>query len=332
MLAPMEGVTHPEFRAVMAERGGLGAVCTEFVRVGRVKMRPAALRREVVKVPGVPLSVQVMGNHADHMAEAAAVVSEAGADVIDVNLGCPMPRIVRKGVGAAMLNDLDLLHQVLCRMRARTPVLLSAKIRAGFDDSEGVVRIGRVIEEAGVDFLVVHPRRRCDYYEGVADWRIIRELRAALSIPVVGNGDAWYAADALRMERETGCDAVMIGRPALRNPWVFQQIDALRTGRRPPRPSGEDLVAYLDEVRRRYDGRFGRPIGRMKELLRYIGRAVDDGRQFLRHVLRLGDLDEIMRSCERSLASLEPHQLDLDAEGSLGLERSGSCLPSRDAA
>src|SRR5688572_15008554 len=110
MLAPMEGVGHPLFRAVVAEEGGLGIVCTEFVRVSRAPISEAALAREVVKFPGLPLSVQVMGNDADKMADAAAVVSRAGADVVDVNLGCPMPRVVRKGVGAAMLRDLVLLE------------------------------------------------------------------------------------------------------------------------------------------------------------------------------------------------------------------------------
>jgi nifR3 family TIM-barrel protein len=331
VLAPMEGVTHPTFRAVMAERGGVGLLCTEFVRVSRAPLSVAQLRREVVKAPGVPLSVQVMGNDADKMAEAAAVVAEAGADVVDVNMGCPMPRVVRKGVGAAMLKDRALTHRVLSSMRRATPGLLSAKIRAGFDDAASVVAIAKTVEEAGVDFIAVHPRRRCDFYDGVADWRIIAVLKAELHIPVIGNGDVWYAADALRMERETGCDAVMIGRPALRNPWIFQQLAALRAGAAPPRPSGEDLFVYLDGLRRRYEAEL--PVGahgltgRLKELCRYCLRALPDAGELARRVLRAPDADAMMRLLEPALVAVPAEGIDLGADGHLGLERSGTALP-----
>jgi tRNA-dihydrouridine synthase B len=328
VLAPMEGVTHATFRALMASRGGVGMVCTEFVRVSRAPLAISTLRREVVKAEGVPLSVQVMGNEADKMAEAAAVVAEAGADVVDVNMGCPMPRVVRKGVGAAMLKDRALTFDVLSRMRKATPVLLSAKIRAGFDDADQVVAIAKVVEEAGADFIAVHPRRRCDYYDGVADWRIISVLKRELSIPVIGNGDVWYAADALRMERETACDAVMIGRPALRNPWIFQQIAALRAGEAPPRPSGADLFTYIDDVRRLYVRELGLSAhgvtGRLKELCRYCLRAVDGPDDLARGLLRAADSDAMMRMLEGILLPLRAEQVDLGAEGSLGLERSGS--------
>jgi nifR3 family TIM-barrel protein len=326
MLAPMEGVSHPELRAVVAARGGVGIVCTEFVRVTRSPIPPDRLRREVVKAEGLPLSVQVMGNEAERMAEAAAVVADAGADVVDVNVGCPMPRIVRKGVGAAMLKDPVLLSTVLATMRARTPVLLSAKIRAGFDDAAGTLAIGRVIEEAGVDFLVVHPRRRCDFYDGVADWRIVAALAAELSIPVVGNGDVWYAADVLRMERETGCAAVMIGRPALRNPWIFRQAAELRAGATPFRPSGADVVAHVAEVAHRYvEAGLRNPPGKLKELLRFVGRAIDDGGRFIHGVVRERDVAGVLAATERAFAHRGPDEVDLDAHGTLALERSGSC-------
>ncbi len=336
LLAPMEGVTNPTFRALMAARGGLGMLCTEFVRVSRAPVAVATLRREVVKADGVPLSVQVMGNDADKMAEAASVVADAGADVVDVNMGCPMPRVVRKGVGAAMLKDRGLTYRVLSEMRRATPVLLSAKIRAGYEDADDVVAIAKTVEEAGADFIAVHPRRRCDFYEGVADWRIIAVLRRELSIPVIGNGDVWYAADALRMERETGCDAVMIGRPAMRNPWIFEQIAALRAGAQPPRPTGGDLFAYLGAVRRIYAAELGISphgvTGRMKELCRYCLRAVPGQGELARAVLRASDADAMMRALEVALPRLTADELDLCADGHLGLERSGSaCFEAAEA-
>ena len=326
MLAPMEGVTHPELRAIVAELGGIGIVCTEFVRVSRGPLAPKHIRRMVVKHPLAPLSVQVMGNEADKMAEAARVVCEAGADVVDVNLGCPMPRIVRQGVGAAMLKDRGLLYDVLARMREATTVKLSAKIRAGFDDADDVIAIAKIVERAGADYLVVHPRRRCDFYEGVADWRIVHTLKRELRIPVVGNGDVWYAADALRMERETGCDAVMIGRPALRNPWIFRQIADLRAGRAPEHPSGADVAAHLERVARRYQRAIGRPLGPMKEMVRFVARAVPDGRAFLGEAVRTQSIDDLLRACERHLAARGPAELDLDARGALRLERSGTAI------
>jgi nifR3 family TIM-barrel protein len=320
----MEGVTHPTFRRLIAAHGGLGLLCTEFVRVSRAPLSPSALAASVVKAPDLPLSVQVMGNDADKMAEAAEHVSRAGADVVDVNLGCPMPRVVRKGVGAAMLKDPALLFDVLCAMRARTPGLFSAKIRAGFDTADEVVSIAKLVERAGVDFLTVHPRRRCDLYEGVADWRIVRVLREELRVPVVGNGDVWYARDALRMREETGCDAVMIGRPALRNPWIFRQIAELEAGVSPFRPSGDDVLGWMIAVRDAIAADGFSPLGKLKELVSWLGRAKDDGGEWKKATLRAPDVDAMLRVSETHLAGLPPLALDLDAHGSLALERSGN--------
>jgi tRNA-dihydrouridine synthase len=282
------------------------------------------LERAIVKVPGVPLSVQVMGNDAALMADAAAIVAEAGADVVDINLGCPMPRVVRKGVGAAMLKDTVLLARVLRAMREAVPGVLSAKIRAGFDAdcdaSQHAVTIAKVVQDAGVDFIAVHPRRRADFYTGVADWRIVAELRDTLDIPVIGNGDIWYASDFARMRAETGCDGVMAGRPALRNPWIFGQAAALAAGQEPFAPTGEDVLAYLEEAALRFGGR---TIGRLKEIARYMGRAVPDDFAFQRDALRAADVPALLAVARRHLGHLPSDRLDLRADGHLGLERSG---------
>lgn len=336
MLAPMEGVGHPAFRALVAEHGGIGVVCTEFVRVSRAPLSASALVREVVKVPGVPLSVQVMGNDADKMAEAAAVVAEAGADVVDVNLGCPMPRVVRKGVGAAMLKDLPLLYRVLSSMRARTPGLLSAKIRAGFDDRAHVLDIARVVVDAGCDFLVIHPRRRCDFYAGVADWRSIALVRSAVPIPVVGNGDVWSADDALRMRRETGCDAVMIGRPAIRNPWIFRQIAELEAGTPVFVPTGADLVTHLERTRSAYRDAYGGTdaaiLGKLKELVKYLLRALPGHEAYVRELLPAPTVDTLLAGFASRFAPLGAEALDLGPSLRLGTERSGSALVDYEAA
>lgn len=330
MLAPMEGVTHPTFRAMMAQRGGIGMLCTEFVRIAGEKVSDKHMAKQVDKVDGVPLSVQVMGTHTELMADAAAAVARAGADVVDINLGCPAPRVVKKGAGSAMLKNPDLLFEILSAMRDVVPGLLSAKIRAGFDEASNVVAIAQTVERAGADFIAVHPRRRADFYEGVADWRIIRLLKQELSIPVVGNGDIWYAADALRMMDETGCDAVMLGRPACRNPWIFEQIEALRAGRTPVEPDGAALVDWLLEIVEVFSVAFPRkgrgPLGKVKEMVTYLGRAVDDGGAFRRDALRLQSIEEIVALAEGRVRPLSAERIDLDAFGRIGLEQSGSAL------
>ncbi len=327
VLAPMEGVGHPLFRQLIAEKGGVGLLCTEFVRIAGVKLSAKALEGAVVKVPGVPLSVQVMGRDLELMAEAAALVEEAGADVVDINLGCPSPCAAKGGVGAAMLKDLPLLSRVLRGMRARVRGRLSAKIRAGFDDASHVLDIVACVEDAGVDFLAIHPRRRTDLYRGVADWRIIRAVKERARVPVIGNGDCWYAADVERMRAETGCDAVMLGRPALRNPWIFQQAAALAEGSAPFAPSGADVVGYLDEVARRYRQRWTKELtvlGKLKEIIGLLGRAVRDDKRFLRAAQRSRSVEELGQLAYEHLAALPASALDLDAQGSLRLELSGS--------
>lgn len=326
MLAPMEGVTHPLLREMFAERGGVGVLCTEFVRITANPLSRATLKKHVVRPSRGALSVQVMGNDLVQMAEATEMVTRAGADIVDINLGCPAPKAVRKGVGSAMLQDRKLLAEVVSRMRERTHLPLSAKIRAGYDSRDGVFDIARTLEDVGVDFLTVHPRRRVDFYEGVADWRILRMLAERLSIPVVGNGDIWSAADALRLRREAKVRAVMFGRPAMRNPWIFEQLADLVAGRPPRRPNGEDVLGVYEAMRVRFGAEFGDKsvLGLLKEQIRYLGRAVLDGGDFLRRACRALTLAEFFDVLGGTLAAGRA-PLDLFAE-STGLERSGSAL------
>lgn len=324
LLAPMEGVTSPPLRELLASGGGIGVVCTEFVRVTAQPLSPRVVARHVVRPSRGLLSVQVMGNDITQMAEATRMVTDAGAHIVDINLGCPAPKAVRKGVGSAMLKDPLLLGRVLCEMRKSTALPLSAKMRAGFDDASHVLELARVVEDSGVDFLAVHPRRRVDFYDGVADWRIIGRLARELRIPVIGNGDVWYAADALRLERETGASGVMMGRPALRNPWIFQQLAALRSGAAPVRPNGRMLVDYVRKLSEALATETRHSLlGLLKEQLRYLGRTVRDEGRAVRELCRCQSTDEMFEWLERHVAQLSSEQLDLAAEGGTE-ERSGS--------
>lgn len=327
VLAPMEGVTTSSIRALIASYGPIGLVCTEFVRVAGESVSRRHLTQQVQKAPGVALSVQIMGNDAALMAEAAGVMAEGGADVVDVNLGCPSKMAARKGVGAALLKDRVALARLLARMRAAVPGLFSAKLRAGFENSDDALHNARVVEDAGADFVAVHPRRRVDYFEGTADWRIIRLLRRELSIPVIGNGDVWYAEDARRMLEETRCDGVMIGRPALRNPWIFRQIADLAAGRAPFTPSGADVVAHLERLHAAmasgFDGPPERLVGPLKEHLVFLCRALPRRAEVGRGLLRVGTTRLLLEAAAEIFAPLDAEQLDLDARGRYSLERSG---------
>jgi tRNA-dihydrouridine synthase B len=318
VLAPMEGVTNAAVREVLAGYGPVGLVCTEFVRISGEQISPPYLRRQVQKIPGVPLSVQVMGNDPELLGEAGAVVARAGADVVDLNLGCPTHNAARKGVGAALLKQPEKLALLLRTMRRWVPGLLSAKLRAGFDTSDDALRNAQLVEDAGLDYLTVHPRRRVDHYTGVADWRIIALLRRELRIPVIGNGDAWYASSALRMLEETGCDAVMIGRPALRNPWIFRQIAELHAGREVYRPSGADVAAHLSRLSLALTSGAREPehnpLGRLKEQLGYLGRAIPNSLEQQRGLLRQTTLAAFLDAAQAAFSPLPAEALDLGPE------------------
>ena len=313
----MEGVTNAAVREVLASYGPVGLVCTEFVRISGGRISRSYLKRQVEKLPGVPLSVQVMGNDPELMAEAGTVVAEAGADVVDLNLGCPTNSAVRKGVGAALLKQPELLARLLSTMRRAVPGLLSAKLRAGFDTTSEALSNARLVEASGLDYLSIHPRRRVDHYRGSADWRIVGLIRRELDIPVVGNGDIWYAQSALRMFEETRCDAVMLGRPALRNPWIFRQLSELLAGREPFRPSGADLARHLRRLcvalAARADDPTESPLGPLKEQLGYLCRGIPQGADLQRRLQRLPTLGLLLEAADEAFSAFPAEALDLGA-------------------
>ena len=263
-LAPLEGVGNAFLRELLAGQGPVGLLCAPFVWVGQELPAEARLVRHVVHAPGVPLSVQLLGLDPGRLARAAAVLDRAGAEVIDVNLGCPAKDVVGRGAGAALLRDPEAVLRLLVRVRAAVRGTLSAKMRLGFDDTELAFEVAEATAAAGVDFLTVHPRRRCDFYDGEADWRWTRDIQARLPVPVVGNGDCWYAADALHLMAEAGCAAVMIGRPALRNPWISRRSPRCARAASPSGPTARPCwpgCAAWRRATRRSSARGGRWCG-----------------------------------------------------------------------
>ncbi|WP_298816598.1 tRNA dihydrouridine synthase DusB [Chloroflexus sp.] len=252
ILAPMAGVTDSIFRRMILRLGGCGLVSTEMTNAASVS--PKALRRHRLLdyLPEErPLTMQISGNDPDLVANAARVVEQLGADIIDINCGCPSPKVTGGGHGSALLRDLPKMERLLRAVRAAVQIPVTLKFRAGWDEqSLNYIEAAQRAEAAGVSALALHPRTREQGYKGQADWSRVAEVKRAVSIPVIGSGDVTSASDALIRLRDYGVDGVMIGRGAIANPWIFRQIADLRRGVAPFEPTPADkcnlLLEYMD--------------------------------------------------------------------------------------
>jgi len=232
VLAPMAGITDTHFRSIIRKIGDVGLVSMEFISSESLTRGVEhTLNMIAFEQEERPLAIQIYGSNVDRMAAAADIVEEVGADVCDINMGCPANKILKGCAGAALMGDLKLAASIIAAVRRRLTVPLTVKFRAGLDDRNlNFVELGRICEGEGAAAVTIHPRTAKQFYAGRADWARIRELKAAIAIPVVGNGDVTSPEEAAAMIRETGCDGVMIGRGALQNPWIFRQTAALLHG------------------------------------------------------------------------------------------------------
>jgi nifR3 family TIM-barrel protein len=246
VLAPMAGITDRQFRLVLRRIGGVGLVTMEFISseaLVRKNKRTRLLMRYAEEER--PISIQIYGRDAAHMAEAARVVEEIGADICDINMGCPANKILKGCSGCALMGDLDLATAIVKQVRRAISIPLSVKFRLGLDDDRrNYLELGRICEGEGVDLVAMHARTARQMFSGRADWSELARLKRTLSIPVVGNGDVVVADDALAMLRETGCDGVMIGRASMKNPWIYRQVADLLAGR----PAYQPTVADRHDV------------------------------------------------------------------------------------
>ena len=247
ILAPMAGVTDLPFRVLCREQGA-GCVVTEMVSAKAVLYNNKNTRELLQIDPAErPAAVQLFGSEPDIMAEIAARLEEGPYDYIDVNMGCPVPKIVNNGEGSALMKNPERAKEVMTAMVKAVKKPVTVKFRKGFNDlSVNAVEFAKMAESCGVAAVAVHGRTREQYYSGKADWDIIRQVKEAVRIPVIGNGDIFTPEDAGRMLKETGCDGIMVARGAKGNPWLFGRINHnLDTGEVLPGPSMAEIKAMI---------------------------------------------------------------------------------------
>jgi nifR3 family TIM-barrel protein len=286
VLAPMAGVTDTVFRRMIRGLGGCGLIMTEFTSAECITRNSARTSRYLFFAPDEhPISGQLFGADANVMARAAGMVEQLGFDIVDVNLGCPARKVVKCG-GSGLLRDLRALEVVLRAVRSAVKIPMTIKIRAGWDENSIVaVEVARLAEQIGVEGIAVHPRTRAQGYTGRADWNVIRDVKHAVRMPVIGNGDINSPEDSMRMLRETGCDAVMIGRAASTNPWIFQQISDYAATGSYQQPSEWDRYQLLAAFfRNMVDTDWPDAIGRMKQFTSYFTHGVRNGAELRRCV------------------------------------------------
>ena len=308
ILAPMAGITQLPFRRLVKE-AGCALVVTEMVSANGLVHGSKKTEELLASHPDErPVSAQIFGTDPDIMRDAARMVQDTGADLIDMNLGCSVRKIVRQGAGVALMRDPERLERILKAIRGAVSIPATVKMRTGWERSgDQAIRVGRMAEDCGFDAVAIHPRTATQGFGGKADWSLITRLKDTVSIPVIGNGDIREPNDVLRMQSETGCDSVMIGRASIGNPWIFSQTLSLIGGQSPTEP---DLSKRLNTVLRYIEyavDHFGetRAVFMMRSHLAWFTKGLPHSSRFRAAIVRLKTKQNIIEVLQAYFDSLQ---------------------------
>ena len=303
ILAPMAGVTDLPFRLLCKEQG-VGLICMEMVSAKAIYYNNKNTEELLEIHPDEkPVSLQLFGSDADIMAEMAKKIEERPFAVLDVNMGCPVPKVVNNGEGSALMKNPKLVEEILTKLVKATYKPVTVKIRKGFNDANvNAVEIAKIAESCGVAAIAVHGRTREQYYSGKADWDIIRAVKEAVKIPVIGNGDVTGALSAKALLDHTGCDGVMIGRGAQGNPWIFGEVTSyLETGVIPERPTPEQVketVLRHARLQLQYKGEYT-GVREMRKHLAWYTVGYPNSAKFRQMINSVESMEELMESVEQ---------------------------------
>jgi len=313
VLAPMEGVTDLPFRRLIRTIGGAGLTCTEFIASEGLKRGVGKMMEMAEFDPDErPIAVQIYGKRPEVMAEAARIVEDMGVNIIDINMGCPSKKVCAHSGGSALMKDPVLAGEIVRAVKAAIQIPLTVKMRSGFDATQrNAPEVARICQEEGAEAIAIHWRTRSDKYGGVRAIDKIAETKQLLSVPVIANGDIIDIPSAIKMFEETGCDGVMVGRGAIRNPWAMLQISQVLAGEEPVQVTAAErhrvLVTYLDSIRNRFRNERG-VLGRFKKISNYFTKGLPFGSDVRTLILRSQSIEEALEHIEVYFARLSAHE------------------------
>ena len=304
----MAGVTDYVFRRLIKRRGGVGLVVSEFISVeGLTRNNPKSKRQMRFDAEERPFAIQIFGGQPKRMAMAAEMAEEVGADILDINCGCPAPKVVKNGGGSGLLRDLPRLKSILNEVKRSISIPLTLKIRIGYSDSAiNAVEVAKIAEQCGVEHIQVHGRTREQGYKGMANWEVIRQVKEAVTIPVSGNGDITSIEYGLKCWRESGVDGILIGRGAMQNPWIFRQFEDVLNGREPYRPSLDEkrhVLLEFFEICLEEMAEIA-ALGKMKQLAGQFTKGLPGGAQFRQTLYHSHSAEEILMNITAYFAKL----------------------------